>query len=434
MSIEFKLQALKENVEIVEVNAIKVNVGDIVTKDQPLVEVQADKAALEVPSPSAGKITQILIKQGDQVKIGQLIFVIDPAGAGAAVASSSPPPVPQKTPMAAPIHAPAPIHASAVAHTAAAAPVATATAMKTAPIVLSHDDNKVIPAGPSTRRIARELGVNLGHVSGTGRHGRVSEDDVRSFVRGSGSNGSSGGSISVPPLPRFEDFGTVERQPMSAIRRATAKQMSLSWSIVPHVTQSDLSDITDFEAFRKSQTKGPKLTISAFAMKAVVVLLKEYPVFNSSIDVAGNQIIHKKFYNIGVAVDTENGLLVPVIRDVDKKSIVELAEELTSIAERARQRKLDSKDLTGGTFTITNLGGIGGTGFTPIVNYPEVAILGISRGRLEPVVHNGEIVPRLMMPLSLSYDHRVIDGAIAARFTRRLAEMLENPYQLLIHA
>jgi len=422
MSIEFKLQALKENVEIVEVNAIKVTVGDIVTKDQPLVEVQADKAALEVPSPAAGKITQILIKQGDQVKIGQLIFVIDPVGAGAAAASSSPPPVPQKTPVAAPIHAPA------------AVPVATATATKTAPIALAHDDNKVIPAGPSTRRIARELGVDLGHVPGTGRHGRVSEDDVRSFVRGSGSNGSSGGSISIPPLPRFEDFGTVERQPMSAIRRATARQMSLSWSIVPHVTQSDVSDITDFEAFRKSQSKGPKFTISAFAMKAVVVLLKEYPVFNSSIDVAGNQIIHKKFYNIGVAVDTENGLLVPVIRDVDKKSIVELAEELTSIAERARQRKLDSKDLTGGTFTITNLGGIGGTGFTPIVNYPEVAILGISRGRLEPVVHNGEIVPRLMMPLSLSYDHRVIDGAVAARFTRRLAEMLENPYQLLIHA
>ncbi|RLS59912.1 MAG: biotin/lipoyl-binding protein [Planctomycetota bacterium] len=423
MSIEFKLQALKENVEIVEVNAIKVNLGDIVTKDQPLIEVQADKAALEVPSPAAGKITQILIKQGDQVKIGQLIFVIDPVGAGAAAASATPPPVPQKTTKPAPTTtATAPV------------PVATATATKTAPIVLAHDDNKVIPAGPSTRRIARELGVDLGHVPGTGRHGRVSEDDVRSFVRGSGSNGSSGGSISIPPLPRFEDFGTVERQPMSAIRRATARQMSLSWSIVPHVTQSDVSDITDFEAFRKSQSKGPKFTISAFAMKAAVVLLKEYPVFNSSIDVAGNQIIHKKFYNIGVAVDTENGLLVPVIRDVDKKSIVELAEELTSIAERARQRKLDSKDLTGGTFTITNLGGIGGTGFTPIVNYPEVAILGISRGRLQPVVHNGEIVPRLMMPLSLSYDHRVIDGAVAARFTRRLAEMLENPYQLLIHA
>ena len=423
MSIEFKLQALKENVEIVEVNAIKVNVGDIVTKDQPLVEVQADKAALEVPSPAAGKITQILIKQGDQVKIGQLIFVIDPAGAGAAASPATPPTAPQNS--AKPAPAPAP---------AAAVPVVATAAAKAAPVVLAHDDNKVIPAGPSTRRIARELGVDLGHVPGTGRHGRVSEDDVRSYVRVSGSNGSSGGSISVPPLPRFEDFGTVEKQPMSAIRRATAKQMSLSWSIVPHVTQSDLSDITDFEAFRKSQTKGPKLTISAFAMKAVVVLLKEYPVFNSSIDVAGNQIIHKKFYNIGVAVDTENGLLVPVIRDVDKKSIAELAEELTSIAERARQRKLDSKDLTGGTFTITNLGGIGGTGFTPIVNYPEVAILGISRGRLEPVVHNGEIVPRLMMPLSLSYDHRVIDGAIAARFTRRLAEMLENPYQLLIHA
>lgn len=425
MSIEFKLQALKENVEIVEVNAVKVNVGDIVTKDQPLVEVQADKAALEVPSPAAGKITQILIKQGDQVKIGQLIFIIDPAGAGAA--SPPPPPVtPQTTAK--------PAQATTLVPASAATPIVATPSAKSNHVVLAKDDSKVIPAGPSTRRIARELGVDLGHVPGTGRHGRVSEDDVRSFVRGNASGGTSGGAISVPPLPRFEDFGTVERQPMSAIRRATARQMSLSWSIVPHVTQSDVSDITDFEAFRKSQSKGPKFTISAFAMKAVVVLLKEYPVFNSSIDVAGNQIIHKKFYNIGVAVDTENGLLVPVIRDVDKKSIVELAEELTSIAERARQRKLDSKDLTGGTFTITNLGGIGGTGFTPIVNYPEVAILGISRGRLEPVVHQGEIVPRLMMPLSLSYDHRVIDGAIAARFTRRLAEMLENPYQLLIHA
>ena len=425
MSIEFKLQALKENVEIVEVNAIKVNVGDVVTKDQPLVEVQADKAALEVPSPAAGKITQILIKQGDQVKIGQLIFVIDPAAAGAA--SPPPPPVTPQT-------AAKPAQSTTLVTASAAAPIVATPSAKSNHVVLAKDDSKVIPAGPSTRRIARELGVDLGNVPGTGRHGRVSEDDVRSFVRGNASGGTSGGSISVPPLPRFEDFGTVERQPMSAIRRATARQMSLSWSIVPHVTQSDVSDITDFEAFRKSQSKGPKFTISAFAMKAVVVLLKEYPIFNSSIDVAGNQIIHKKFYNIGVAVDTENGLLVPVIRDVDKKSIVELAEELTSIAERARQRKLDSKDLTGGTFTITNLGGIGGTGFTPIVNYPEVAILGISRGRLEPVVHNGEIVPRLMMPLSLSYDHRVIDGAIAARFTRRLAEMLENPYQLLIHA
>lgn len=429
MSIEFKLQALKENVDIVEVNAIKVTVGDIVTKDQPLVEVQADKAALEVPSPSAGKITQILIKQGDQVKIGQLIFVIDPVGAGAA--SLPTPPVITHTAVKS-------THATTLVPALAAVPIVATPSAKSNHVVLVHDDNKIIPAGPSTRRIARELGVDLGHVSGTGRHGRVSEDDVRSFVRGSSSNGSSngssGGSISVPPLPRFEDFGTVERQPMSAIRRATARQMSLSWSIVPHVTQSDVSDITDFEIFRKSQSKGPKFTISAFAMKAAVVLLKEYPVFNSSIDVAGNQIIHKKFYNIGVAVDTENGLLVPVIRDVDKKSIIELAEELTSIADRARQRKLDSKDLTGGTFTITNLGGIGGTGFTPIVNYPEVAILGISRGRLEPVVHNGEIVPRLMMPLSLSYDHRVIDGAVAARFTRRLAEMLENPYQLLIHA
>ncbi len=425
MSIEVKLQALKENVDVVEINAVKVNLGDTVTKGQALLEVQADKAALDVASPSAGKITQIQIKVGDQVKIGQLIFVIDPAGVEAAT------PVAAKTITATSTPAKVP----GVVAKNIAAPVVTHTpAQTTATAVLTKENGKVIPAGPSTRRLARELGVDLNLISGTGRHGRVGEDDVRTFVRSNASTSTSSGSFSIPPLPKFDDLGTIERQPMSAIRRATAKQMSLSWSLVPHVTQNDIVDITEFEAFRKSQTKGLKLTITVFAMKAISILLKEFPVFNSSIDIANNQIILKKFYNIGVAVDTENGLLVPVIRDVEKKSIVELSQELTAVAERARQRKLDSKDITGGTFTITNLGGIGGTSFTPIVNYPEVAILGISRSRLEPVVYQGDIVPRLMMPLSLSYDHRVIDGAAAARFTRRLSEMLENPYQLLIHA
>jgi pyruvate dehydrogenase E2 component (dihydrolipoamide acetyltransferase) len=236
-------------------------------------------------------------------------------------------------------------------------------------------------------------------------------------------------------LPNFEQWGPVERQPMLAVRKATARQMSLAWSLIPHVTQHDLADITDLEAFRKSQdAKKPKLTVTAFALKAVAVALHEFPMFNASLDTAGNQLILKRYYHVGVAVDTENGLLVPVIRDVDKKSVAEMAEELTGMADRARQRKLDSAELKGGTFTITNLGGIGGTGFTPIVNYPEVAILGLSRGRLEPVVRGGAITPRLMLPLSLSYDHRVIDGAAAARFTRRLAEMLENPMLLLLHA
>jgi len=424
MATEVKLQALKENVEVVEVNAVKVSVGDTVTAGQALMEVQADKAALEVPAPSAGVISQILVKTGDSVKIGQSIFVIDANGSPSAAAPAA---KPASAPTAAvKPSAPVPVAASKPAVTPA---VAQTTALAT------HQDDKITPASPVVRRMARELGVELSMVPGTGRHGRISEEDIRAFVqnRGAGANGGGTG-ISVPALPRFEDIGPVEKQPMSAIRKATARQMNLSWSIVPHVTQNDLVDITDFENFRRSESKGPKFTITAFALKAAAVLLQEFPVFNSSVDMQNNSIIYKKYYNIGVAVDTENGLLVPVIRDVDKKSIAELAVELTSIAERARQRKLDSKDLSGGTFTITNLGGIGGTGFTPIVNYPEVAILGISRGRLEPVVYKGEITPRLMMPLSLSYDHRVIDGAAAARFTRRLAEMLENPYQLLIHA
>jgi pyruvate dehydrogenase E2 component (dihydrolipoamide acetyltransferase) len=297
--------------------------------------------------------------------------------------------------------------------------------------------DRVAPAGPATRRLARELGVDLRQVSGTGRHGRIVEEDVKGHVRQLASGGAgpvtvSGGAPQAPPLPRFEDWGPVERQPLGGVRRATSRQMSLAWSLIPHVTQHDLADVTDLEAFRKSQDgKGPKLTVTAFALKAVAVLLKEFPQFNASLDTAAGQLVLKRYYHVGVAVDTRGGLLVPVIRDVDKKSIEALAKELTEAAEKARQGKAD---MTGGTFTITNLGGIGGTGFTPIVNYPEVAILGMSRSRWEPVVRDGQVVPRLMLPLSLSYDHRVIDGADAARFTRRLAEMLENPMLMLLRA
>jgi pyruvate dehydrogenase E2 component (dihydrolipoamide acetyltransferase) len=241
--------------------------------------------------------------------------------------------------------------------------------------------------------------------------------------------------VQAPPLPDFARWGPVERRQLDNVRRRTAEHMALSWGLIPHVTQHDLADVTDLEAFRKQQSeKGVKLTVTAFALKAAAVALRQFPQFNASLDLAGGQLIVKRYYHLGVAVDTERGLLVPVLRDVDKKSVAELAQELTDVAERARARKLKPDDMSGGTFTITNLGGIGGTAFTPIVNHPEVAILGLSRGRLEPVVRNGQVVPRLMLPLSLSYDHRVIDGADAARFTRRVAEMLENPLVMLLHA
>ena len=435
MASEIKLQALKEGVDSVEVNAVKIAPGDVVAKDQALLEVQADKAALDVTSPTAGKVVKVLVKMGDQIKIGQPYCIIEssngeapaapaqaatPAKAAAAPAPPAAAPEAQKTPVVAErAKEPAP---------APSAPVL-------APAVSS---DKLPAASPGIRRLAREFGIDLRHVLGSGRLGRIVEDDVKSYVKQLASNGvagtAPGTAPAAPSLPKFEEWGPIERQPLSPVRKATARQMSVAWSQIPHVTPTrSRRDITDLEAFRKTQDgKGPKLTVTAFALKAVAILLKEFPAFNSSLDLASNQLILKRHYHLGVAVDTDNGLLVPVLRDVDKKSVSQLAAEMTALAERARPRKIDSSELKGGTFTITNLGGIGGTGFTPIVNWPEVAILGLSRSRLEPVVRNGEIVPRLLLPLSLSYDHRVIDGAAAARFTRRLAEMLENPLLMLL--
>jgi pyruvate dehydrogenase E2 component (dihydrolipoamide acetyltransferase) len=434
MAIEIKLPALKENVDVVEVNAVRCAPGETVAKDQVLLEVQADKTALDVPSPTAGRVTDVRVKPGDQIKVGQVICLLEASGNGEARAAA-----PAAKPSAASesdgAAAPPPRKQEAPARPQPAAAPAKAPTPAPAPAV-----NRVAPAGPATRRLARELGIDLSQVSGSGRAGRVVEEDVKAHVRQLASGMASasvsvGAGVQPPPLPDFEQWGPVERQPMPAVRRATARQMSLAWSLIPHVTQHDLADITDLEAFRKSQDgKGPKLTVTAFALKTVAVALRQFPNFNATLDAANSQLILKRYYHVGVAVDTENGLLVPVIRDVDTKSVAELAEELTAVADRARQRKLDAAELKGGTFTITNLGGIGGTSFTPIVNYPEVAILGLSRGRLEPVVRNGEITPRLMLPLSLSYDHRVIDGAAAARFTRRLAEMLQNPMLMLLHA
>jgi pyruvate dehydrogenase E2 component (dihydrolipoamide acetyltransferase) len=291
----------------------------------------------------------------------------------------------------------------------------------------------LLPAGPATRRIAREWQVDLQRVPGTGRGGRVTQEDVKAYLRSLASGAAVVAGIpQAPPLPDFEKFGPVERQPLTNIRRKTAEHMALAWSQIPHVTQHDDADITDLEAFRRQQKgPGPKLTMTVFALKAAAIALRQFPQFNSSLDLANGHLILKRYYHIGVAVDTERGLLVPVLRDVDRKSVNDLAQELLEAAEKARQGKVD---MSGGTFTITNLGGIGGTAFTPIVNYPEVAILGMSRARLQPVIRDGAVTPRLLLPLSLSYDHRVIDGADAARFTRRIAELLEQPLTMLLHA
>jgi pyruvate dehydrogenase E2 component (dihydrolipoamide acetyltransferase) len=422
MASEIKLQALKEGVDSVEVNAVKVEPGDTVAKDQPLLEVQAEKAALDVASPVAGRIAKILVKAGDEIQVGQPYAIIEETDGAAA------PPRPKE---AKPENQAEPEKPSPAAPVEGNGRRAAAPPSPPPPPAPAPRTGKLPLAGPATRHLARELGVDLGNVSGSGPNGRITADDIKAFVRQITSGSAAPTATAAPKLPDFSKFGPIEPQTLTRVRKLTAQQMSLAWSQIAHVTQHDVADVTDLEAFRKAQQSGPKLTVTAFALKASAIALKEYPNFNASLDVASSQLILKRYYHVGVAVDTEGGLLVPVIRDVDKKSIAELAQELADVAEQARKGKAD---MQGGTFTITNLGGIGGTGFTPIVNWPEVAILGLSRSRLQPVVRDDQVVPRLMLPLSLSYDHRVIDGAAAARFTRRLAEMLENPLVMLLHA
>jgi pyruvate dehydrogenase E2 component (dihydrolipoamide acetyltransferase) len=438
---EIKLPALKENVEVVEVNAVLVSAGDEVAKDQPLLEVQADKAALDVPAPVAGRVAEFRVKAGDQVKVGQVFCVIEESSgdgkqkparseqpakvaAGKTSGKSSESPVEQRGPE--PQQKVRPKERPKEEPSPTAAP-------SRPPVPQRTGNGHVVLAGPATRRLAREFGVDLRQVPGSGRHGRVTQDDVKTYVREIASGTAAPAARpGAPPLPNFEEFGPVQRESLSKVRRLTAQQMSLAWTTIPHVTQHDKADITDLDAFRKSRDgRGPKLTVTAFALKAAALALKQYPNFNASLDLANNQLVLKHYYHLGVAVDTERGLVVPVLRDVDKKSIEALAAELIETAEKARKGQFD---MTGGTFTISNLGGIGGTGFTPIVNWPEVAILGLSRSRWQPAVRDGQVTPRLILPLSLSYDHRVIDGAAAARFTRFLAELLENPLVMLVKA
>jgi pyruvate dehydrogenase E2 component (dihydrolipoamide acetyltransferase) len=430
MPKSFKLPDLGEGIHEGEVLAVLVSVGQEISEGDIILEVETDKAAVEIPSPYTGKVQDIFVKPGDVVNVGDAMMTFSNGDDAAAVATADAPA--EKTVTVAP-----------AAETAAEPP----PARKDGPV----------PASPATRRLARELGVDLHQVTPGGPAGLVTADDVRTFVKKGPAEVSAqedsetptpvtvdipATAMSIPALPDFTRWGPVERVPFRSIRKATAKQMSLAWSQIPHVTSQDSVDITRLEAFRqkhKSEIEaiGGKLTLTVFALKAVATALKAYPNFNATLDTNAGEIIIKQYYHIGVAVNTDNGLIVPVVRDVDRKSIKELSVELSELAQRTRDRKTKLDELQGSSFTITNAGAMGGGFFTPIINYPEVAILGMGQGRLQPVVRRKndedyEVVPRLIMPIVLCIDHRVLDGADAIRFLRVIIDSLEDPDELLM--
>jgi pyruvate dehydrogenase E2 component (dihydrolipoamide acetyltransferase) len=448
---DFKLPELGENVATGDVLRVLVKPGDTIVRDQPVLELETDKATIEVPSSVAGRVTSVNVKAGDKVKVGQLVLAVD------AEEPAPAPPGPARGP-----DQPAP-RATAADRPAAAAKgargaereerqIAPAEAVPPrAPNVVdisrgaratadaeSSGEFPPAPASPSVRRIARELGVDVNDVPGTGPDGRIAEDDVMAYARRLITGGSHAGSnIAAEPLPDFSRWGEIERQPMRAVRRKTAAHLSAAWMTVPHVTQHELADITDLEAWRKRyssqvEAAGGALTVTAVVTKVVAHALKIFPQFNASVDLEHEELILKKYVHIGIAVDTDRGLLVPVVRNADTKNIIQLAVEITQLSAKARSRKISLEEMQGGCFSISNLGGIGGTYFTPIVHAPEVAILGISRGRIQPVYEDGQFVPRQMLPLSLSYDHRVIDGADGMRFLRWIVDAIEQPFLLAL--
>ncbi len=445
MSVEFRLPELGENVEKGDVIRVLVNVGDVLAPDQSVLELETDKATIEVPATEGGTVAEIRVKPGDKVKVGQVVLVLGGAatkaeGAPAAkpAGKSAPAAVPAPALKAVPASAAVPAPAAPVADPKPAGRSAAVVAIASArPAPVEQPAGVPAAAAPSVRRYARELGVDINQVAGSGPGGRIGEDDVTRYVKAAMSGGGgprAAATVHAPALPDFSKWGEVEVRPMSNIRRTTAEHLTAAWQ-APHVTQNDQADVTSLEEFRKSfgprvESAGGKLTVTAILVKIVATAIARYPQFASSVDMANESIIYKKYCHIGIAVDTPAGLLVPVIRNADTKSIVEVAVEMTALSQKARDRKLTRDEMSGGVFSITNLGGIGGTSFTPIVNRPEVAILGVSRTATEPVWREGQFVPRQMLPLSLSYDHRVIDGADAARFLRFVAEGLEMPLSM----
>ena len=486
MASEFKLPELGENVHGGDVLRVLVKSGDAVKPDQPVLELETDKATIEVPSSVSGTVGEIKVKPGEKVQVGQVIFTVSgngaaaketkgdaqPAGAAAEGGQSQRADADRGRPAAGREEAAEERDSdkpgTAEAPAAQRAPIArqpedeivdapSFDKLRAAPRrgevvdigrgtrpaaqgVAAADSGPAPAAAPSVRRLARELGVDIRQITGTGPNARITVEDVQAYVRDAMSGGGAAAPAGAPaqqPLPDFAKWGEIEKKPINNIRRKTAEHLGHVWNVVPAVTQHDKADITALEELRKkyspmAERAGGKMTVTAIALKVLAGAVKKFPQFASSIDLQRGQLIYKKFSNIGVAVDTDRGLLVAVIRDVDRKGIVELSAELAKISEKARAGKLTLDEMSGGVITISNLGGIGGVGFSPIVNWPEVAILGISRGSVEPVWNGTEFQPRLMLPLSLSYDHRVIDGADAARFLRWVCEAFEQPFLLAL--
>ncbi len=445
MVTEFRLPELGEDIDTGEVINVLVSEGDFIEQDQAIVELETDKAAIEVPAPVSGIVKGLHVKLGDIIKVGQLIVTIEDSNGES---------VPDKI-----------IESTAVEKQINDKNISDirskvkekAEREKTEDLIEDNSSNvvelksadneyEIAPAAPSVRRLARELGVDINKVGGTGPGGRISAEDVRNSVKDKKIKEAEipdiedttpkKSEVETQEMPDHDKWGNIEIVDMSNVRRLTAERLTFAWT-APHVTQHDKADITELEKLRKQYTKqveeaGGKLTITSIILKITSSALKEFPQFNASVDMERNQIIYKKYYNIGIAVDTDRGLLVPPVKDVYKKNITELSVELNDISERARTKKIKVDELQGSTFTITNLGGLGGTYFTPVLNAPEVGILGISRSSIEPVYLNDKFEPRLMLPLSLSYDHRLIDGADAVRFLRFIVEGLEEPFKILL--
>jgi len=424
--VEFRVPDLGENIDAADIIGVLVNPGDTIVKDQGVIEIETDKATIEVPSSVEGKVTEVLVKEGDKAKPGDVILKVE-ATASAPVKKS----IEEKPAVKVEEDKQKEVEPSKEG----VGDLQPGEHDKQPPIITGS-----APAAPSVRRIAREIGVDINEVKGTGHGGRISMNDVKEHSKKLHQERKTGAGFGIKQelLPDFTKYGAIEKVEMSKIRKVTAEHLSYAWAVIPHVTQFDKADITQLEKARKDYNAKlkdgkSKLTVTAILLKIIDASLKEFPQFNSSIDMETKEIIYKKYFNIGIAVNTERGLMVPVIKDVDKKNINDLSAEMGELAQKARNKKISLEELQGGCFTITNLGGIGGTAFTPVINSPEVAILGVSRGSFEPVYNGyGVFEPRLMLPLSLSYDHRIIDGADAVRFLRWVIEALENPLKLLI--
>jgi pyruvate dehydrogenase E2 component (dihydrolipoamide acetyltransferase) len=465
MAIEFKLPVLGENIKSADILKILVSEGDKVEKDQIVLELETDKATMEVPIEEAGTITKVLLKEGAKADIGAAVFTYEPASGSAESAADDSTETKSDSEGA----------DSKKESSEKETPKEDESQKETIKLVedkkeepredkekakepnksvdlitplsekITEMPDKIAPASPSVRRFAREIGIDIHLVRASGNNGRITIEDVKAYAKSmnellsSGAAGVSGGggSFYKETLPDFSKWGDIEKQPMSNIRRKTAEHLSYAWQTIPHVTQFEKADITELEKIRKqfgkkTEEAGGKLTVTAILIKVIASALKVFPQFNSSIDMEKNEVIYKKYFNIGIAVDTERGLLVPVVRDADKKNVIQIASDLAEISKKARDRKLSLEDMQGGSISVSNLGGIAGTYFTPIVNAPEVAILGVSRSAIEPVYIEGKFEPRLMMPLSLSYDHRIIDGADAARFIKWVVSALEQPFLLIL--